>query len=339
MHALAASKGQNQGGHLSRRVSSSSSSSGEKAAATTAVSSAPPALLKPVAEAPSSVLQLLQPPPRSEKSSSFSKRRAKHNDSPDPLLSKVPVDDWFGKTVRIMCGPLLGKVGTVDRWGNGWITVIVPGVGGHNRRSFELCVVDDGAGDDAPADDGKQRDSAGTAGRAVERDRSTVSPSPSSEGSSGSSTSATKAASKGPGEIVHKVSYSYDGEEATPRPGDPGSVLVLDATPQADRSVVATTAAAAGRYPGHHQQAILEAHKITPVSPRKAMAEVPLSESLAMAREAGAKKYRIDMLFGTAALERGRRSVHLRLSPPSPHRGGDPGAAASAVNNGTAAGG
>jgi hypothetical protein len=51
---------------------------------------------------------------------------------------------------------------------------------------------------------------------------------------------------------------------------------------------------------------------ITPVSPKRARTELPLSESLALAQEGNAKKYRIDMLFGTAALERGRRSVHHR---------------------------
>jgi hypothetical protein len=149
------------------------------------------------------------------------------------------------------------------------------------------------------------------------------------------------ATSKGPDGIVHKVSYSYDGEEATPRPREPASVLVVDATPQLnERSLVASTAVsvAAGRYPGQHQQEILEAHKITPVSPRKAMTEIPLAKSVALAREGGARKYRIDMLFGTAALERGRRSVHLRISPPSSHRSDDP-VSAEEANDDTAEGG
>lgn len=35
-------------------------------------------------------------------------------------------------------GPLVNHVGHVEKWGNGWVSVRLPGVGLHNRRSFEL---------------------------------------------------------------------------------------------------------------------------------------------------------------------------------------------------------
>lgn len=54
------------------------------------------------------------------------------------LLSMVSTDQWFHKHVRIGAGPLKGRVGHVERWGNGWVSVYISGVGLHNRRSFEL---------------------------------------------------------------------------------------------------------------------------------------------------------------------------------------------------------
>jgi hypothetical protein len=75
---------------------------------------------------------------------SFKKRRTnaklaeKHAESPRPLLSMIATDQWFGQSVQIAVGPLKGKTGTVQKWGNGWITVLIQGVGCHNRRSFEL---------------------------------------------------------------------------------------------------------------------------------------------------------------------------------------------------------
>lgn len=75
---------------------------------------------------------------------SFKKRRTnakfaeKHAESLRPLLSMMATDQWFGQSVQIAVGPLEGRTGTVQKWGNGWITVLIEGVGFHNRRSFEL---------------------------------------------------------------------------------------------------------------------------------------------------------------------------------------------------------
>jgi hypothetical protein len=74
----------------------------------------------------------------------FKKRRTnakfaeKHAESARPLLSMMATDQWFGQSVQIAVGPLKGRTGTVQKWGNGWITVLIEGVGFHNRRSFEL---------------------------------------------------------------------------------------------------------------------------------------------------------------------------------------------------------
>ncbi len=74
----------------------------------------------------------------------FKKRRTnakfaeKHAESRRPLLSMMATDQWFGQSVEIAVGPFEGRTGIVQKWGNGWITVLIEGVGFHNRRSFEL---------------------------------------------------------------------------------------------------------------------------------------------------------------------------------------------------------
>ena len=74
----------------------------------------------------------------------FKKRRTnakfaeKHAESHRPLLSMMATDQWFGQAVQIAVGPFEGRTGIVQKWGNGWITVLIEGVGFHNRRSFEL---------------------------------------------------------------------------------------------------------------------------------------------------------------------------------------------------------
>ncbi|GAX13852.1 hypothetical protein FisN_5Lh252 [Fistulifera solaris] len=55
-----------------------------------------------------------------------------------PLLSTLSTDHWFRTAVRVGTGPFKGRVGHVEKWGNGWVSVHIAGVGFHNRRSFEL---------------------------------------------------------------------------------------------------------------------------------------------------------------------------------------------------------
>jgi hypothetical protein len=69
-----------------------------------------------------------------------SKLAAKHANSEFPLLSMISTEQWFNQEVRIAAGPLVGTIGKVEKWGNGWVSVNVPGIGLHNRRSFELCL-------------------------------------------------------------------------------------------------------------------------------------------------------------------------------------------------------
>lgn len=61
-----------------------------------------------------------------------------HAESPYPLLSMLQTDQWHHQQVRVAVGPLKDHVGTVEKWGNGWVSVEIPSVGLHNRRAFEL---------------------------------------------------------------------------------------------------------------------------------------------------------------------------------------------------------
>jgi len=85
------------------------------------------------------------PPPRrgARKESTSTKRKEKHADSPYPLLSMISTDQWSDQGVRIATGPFAGRTGTVQKWGNGWVSVDIPGIGMHNRRSFELYLLQD----------------------------------------------------------------------------------------------------------------------------------------------------------------------------------------------------
>lgn len=55
-----------------------------------------------------------------------------------PLLSTISTDQWFRTVVRIGTGLFKGHLGHVEKWGNGWVSVHIDGIGLHNRRSFEL---------------------------------------------------------------------------------------------------------------------------------------------------------------------------------------------------------
>ena len=80
---------------------------------------------------------------RSKRRGSSAKIAKKHMDSPFPLLSMISTDQWANKRVKISVGPLSDRLGIVEKWSNGWVSVRVDGVGLHNRRSFELYLLQD----------------------------------------------------------------------------------------------------------------------------------------------------------------------------------------------------
>jgi hypothetical protein len=78
-------------------------------------------------------------PSTSARRLSASKNLERHMaDAPYPLLSTLSTEKWPNTKVIVSTGPLTNHVGLVEKWGNGWVSVRLPGVGLHNRRSFEL---------------------------------------------------------------------------------------------------------------------------------------------------------------------------------------------------------
>ena len=239
------------------------------------------------------------------------KLREKHADSPFPLLSMISTDQWSRKVVRIATGPFKNRTGEVEKWGNGWVSVRIAGVGMHNRRSFELYLhetdesgVAVAAAQSPPGRDAEKtkedNDEATPLFRCVSRDAR----SPPLVLGGGSS---------------QMGNYNNEVAMVTPRPSKT-AVSILNT----DGSEVPLPRLK--KIPPHNSG--LETPRNTGIKPLIAQARVtpslsvqhksrsetsiPLVESLMLSSEEGGagKKYKLDMLFGTAALERSRRSIH-----------------------------
>jgi hypothetical protein len=114
-----------------------------------------------------SVASVESPAPGKRRHRTHAKWAVKHAAAPHPLLSMRATDQWPGQRVRVAVGPLTGQIGTVHKWGNGWITIFIPDVGYHNRRSFELYLVEE-----------EEEDAKKTLFRCVSRDGVSPSPTP-----------------------------------------------------------------------------------------------------------------------------------------------------------------
>jgi hypothetical protein len=68
--------------------------------------------------------------------------------SNEKLLSSISTDQWFGRKVKVAIGPFMNRIGFVERWGNGWVTVRIHENLIHNRRSVELILVPSECNDD-----------------------------------------------------------------------------------------------------------------------------------------------------------------------------------------------
>jgi hypothetical protein len=183
----------------------------------------------------------------------------------------------------------------VEKWGNGWVSVSVPGVGLHNRRSFELYLhaEDQCEGAGASSDSqGKIQESNPSLLRCISREA--ASPLPSSDGIIEKSPS-VDAGSK----TFDRASYPTKVPE-TPRP-DRESLkmedIVENGTPVPKRA-------------GYQARGGPQVPHVTPSSPRKTRTDdIPLVETLQLAAQGCVTKYNLGLLFGTAALERGRRTL------------------------------
>ena len=85
----------------------------------------------------------------SEASTSTPKKNITTRDG-KPLLSSLSYDQWLNRKVMIATGPLSNHVGHVEKWGNGWVTVrLAHDISKqqdeegllHNRRAVELFLV------------------------------------------------------------------------------------------------------------------------------------------------------------------------------------------------------
>ena len=73
------------------------------------------------------------------------------------LLSSISSDQWLDRKVKFASGPFVNRIGIVEKWGNGWVTVRVNGELTHNRRSIELYLVPQSSNSDN--DDGSKHTS------------------------------------------------------------------------------------------------------------------------------------------------------------------------------------
>jgi len=239
-------------------------------------------------------------PPSTKKIKDVSTRDGK------PVLSSLSYDKWFDKKVMISTGPLANHIGRVVKWGNGWVTVrITPETSGeeddgllHNRRAVELFLVPDDA----------------------EEDNKTLHDADVIKAMEGASSSLLRCVSR---EIDIQASEadSDRSRQDTLSPSDELSVLQAD-TRDCDKPAEMSVDGDSGKKfaePSGDEEAKQEAPdaamasasslKLTKSLPSEEDS-VPLVKSLVRAQEQGLRKQGLGLLFGTAALERGRRRVH-----------------------------
>jgi hypothetical protein len=239
---------------------------------------------------------------------SASKLAEKHAGSPFPLLSMISTDQWFHKTVVISTGPLADQLGKVEKWGNGWVSVSVPGVGLHNRRSFELYLHTEEQSEGPSTSSGSVQDSNLSLLRCVSREA--ASPLPSSDGN------LEKTPSVDAGSKTARLSKVDDGDSSSLSSSERASYPTkVPETPCPNReslkmpdSVVEGTPVS--KSAENQARAGSQVPRVTPSSPRKIRSDdIPLIETLQLAADGCATKYNLGLLFGTAALERGRRTL------------------------------
>jgi len=195
----------------------------------------------------------------------------KHADSPFPLLSMISSDQWANKRVRISMGPFKGHIGHVEKWSNGWVGVRIPDVGLHNRRSFELYL----DGEDETLRDLPQEQREAIK-RCVSRDGAT--PSPHSE---------VKRTPSPKGSYTSPQTY----QPVTPNP----------TMEEAEMRVISKSRSLEGIE-------MVSLPEVTPTEarPGRVCVHNPMIESLLASQERDSK---LDLLFGTAALDRSRRNI------------------------------
>jgi hypothetical protein len=260
------------------------------------------------------------------------------SDSPYPLLSTVSTDQWFQKRVIVSTGSLLNRAGRVEKWGNGWVSVRIAGVGVHNRRSFELFLHPNQEKEEDEEVQESCEDDTSLLQRCVSRDMSEMSRESNLETPTDGSSD----------EMKEVVSYGRDTANAD-MPGIPAetkqlsiAIALTDVSADEDSSKrlkmsldtndtkvgmlekpsaivddAAPSATASKGLQGEKEDSEKQICTILPiVSPRtpprprntKTDDGLTLVQTLLLAQE-GHRHSNFDRLFGTAALDRSRRTV------------------------------
>ncbi|CAB9507556.1 expressed unknown protein [Seminavis robusta] len=277
-----------------------------------------------------------------------SKRKNRHSlkkernmaDAPYPLLSTIGTDKWLHRKVIVSTGPLTNHVGLVEKWRNGWVSVRLPGVGLHNRRSFELYLHPNS--DDAKsAENGAEKaldvvevfDAASSDGKSSVVDGE--------EGLDRADSTSTPPTPM----LPEKPVMSFDQvHEVTPlvscrvigidQKGGKGSRKMSSIMFPTCMSSSAPDTVPESPVPIQHQPTgfpferdgrdagtrleksqnesdALESKLKPPIKPTVSEdGDVPLMQSLLLAQQDRQTKHKLGLLFGTAAIERSRRSIH-----------------------------
>jgi hypothetical protein len=243
------------------------------------------------------------PPPKARKMKNITMRDGK------PVLSSLSCDKWFNKKVKISTGPLVNNTGRVIKWGNGWVTVrISPGETStendegllHNRRAVELFLVPEEAGKAEETSDVVESIHAVEGGtssltRCVSRDIDAQT----SEGSSLPSRHDTVSPSElSNSQVDVAVAESEKSIDTLAGPDSDKNVERQSRNEEAQPSAASN--------PDFESPSSAKQTKNQPSEEDS----LPLATSLMLAQEQGIRKPGFDLLFGTAALERGRRKVH-----------------------------
>ena len=256
----------------------------------------------------------------------------KHADSPYPLLSMISTDQWFHKKVMISTGPLAGRIGKVEKWGNGWVTVSIPTIGQHNRRSFELYLRDDGGGGDGNDNSHQRQTVAAVTGTLVVANNNQQHLNNASDNDLPQLQSASSEAKRLSPTINCIPNHPKEGSSSEsedqsncsrPRPStstpsnNDHTMTPVTPRPRYEEVTIDSKEGNCAKTPILTKAECQEIEKasllpkVTPSSPKKTKLNIdmPLVESLLLAQEGGSSIYHLDMLFGTAALERSRRTI------------------------------
>ena len=262
---------------------------------------------------------------------STTKNLEKHMaDAPYPLLSTLATEKWYQRKVIVSTGPLANHVGLVEKWGNGWVSVRLAGIGLHNRRSFELYL-HPGQGSEGGStssslsghtemetvevfdtSQGAKPISIPNLHRSISHDNE-IPPTPVTEVTSGASihevTPLTSCRVIG----IEKHEDTADG--SSPRTSSIMFPTCIDSNtastvPESPIPIQAKTAIS-GSKESNETNTPQSRFKLSVKSQSKAGGlEIPLAQSLMLAQEGGVSNRKIGLLFGTAALERSRRNTH-----------------------------